>query len=186
MTDARFPIEGVSYATGAEAARYRMAGAWVEATASDVLRATARRLPKKTALISEERRMTFAEFDSASEKLGAALTESGLRPGDRALFQMGTVNETAVALFACFKAGIVPVCSLPQFREIEMRELARQPEAKAWFVQADFSGFDLVGFVGKIAAEFSTIRQIVVVRGPVPAGMRGFDELIASSMSLDR
>jgi len=180
MADARFPIEGVSYQTREEAARYRKAGAWVETTAGDVLRATAERLPGKLALISEESRMTYAELDSASERLGAALIELGLRAGDRALFQMGTVNETAVALFGCFKAGIIPVASLPQYREIEMRELARQSEAKAWFVQADFSAFDLVGFVRKVAGEFPAIRHIVVARGAVPAGMHGFDDLIGS------
>lgn len=185
MSDVRFPIGGVTYTSCEDAARYRKAGAWVEATAGDTLRMTAMRLPDKTVMITEERRMTFAEFDSESERLGAALVELGLRPGDRALFQMGSVHETVVALFACFKAGIVPVCSLPQHREIEMRELARQSEAKAWFIQADFGAFDLVGFVEKIAAEFSTIRQIVVARGPAPTGMHGFDELI-ETQTLDR
>jgi len=157
----------------------------VEVTAGDVLRATAMRLPEKIALISEDRRMTYAELDSASERLGAALIESGLCPGDRALFQMGTVIETAVALFACFKAGIVPVCSLPQYRGIEMRELARQSEAKAWFVQADHSAFDLVGFVGEIVSEFPAIRLAVVARGLAPAGMRGYDELMGSQTLKD-
>ena len=180
MADIRFPIEGVSYPSSEDAARYRKGGGWVEATAGDVLRATAKRLPDKVAIISEGRRMTFAEFDACSEKLGAALIQLGFRPGDRALFQMGSVHETAVALFACFKAGIVPVCSLPQFREIEMAELARQSEAKAWFVQADFGAFDLVGFVSKLAAEFPAVRDIVVARGPAPGGMQSYDALIAS------
>ena len=144
MADVKFPIDGVAYLSPAQSARYRAAGAWVESSAGDALRSTARRLPQKWALISREHRLSYAEFDAASERLGAALLGLGLAPGDRALFQMGTVIETAIALFACFKAGVVPVCSLPQYREIEMGELARRSEAKAWFVQADFSAFETV------------------------------------------
>ena len=180
MPDVRIPIEGVAYLDPAESARYRSVGAWVESTAGDVLRSRARELPKKWALISQERRMTNAEFDAASERLGAALLGLGLAPGDRALFQMGTVIETAIALFGCFKAGVVPVCSLPQYREIEMSELARRSEAKAWFVQADFSAFDLVGFALKLAAGFPEIREIIVARGVPVAGTRSFDALIES------
>ncbi len=180
MADTRFPIEGVTYLSPADSARYRAAGAWVESTAGEVLRSMARELPNKWALISQERRLSYAEFDAASERLGAALLGLGLAPGDRALFQMGTVIETAIALFACFKAGVVPVCSLPQYREIEMGELARRSEAKAWLVQADFSAFDLAGFAAKVATGFPGIREIIVARGAPVAGTRGFDALIDS------
>src|SRR3990172_3652546 len=169
MREVRFKIEGFTSLTAAAAGRCRAAGAWVESTAGDVLRAMARGVPKKWALVSQERRMSYAEFDAASERLGAALLGLGLVPGDRALFQMGTVIETAIALFGCFKAGVVPVCSLPQYRDIEMGELARRSEAKAWFVQADFSAFDLAGFAVKRAAGFPEIREIIVARG-APGG----------------
>ncbi|HZH08160.1 MAG TPA: hypothetical protein VEY69_15920, partial [Lautropia sp.] len=52
----------------------------------------------------------------------------------------------AVALLACYKAGIVPVCSLPQHREVEIGQLAQLAGATGYFVQADFSSFDLVAF----------------------------------------
>ncbi len=180
MANIMFPIDGVTYLGPADSVGYRTAGAWVESTAGDALRSVAKRLPKKWALISQEQRMTYAEFDAASERLGAALLGLGLVPGDRALFQMGTVIETAVALFACFKAGVVPVCSLPQYREIEMSELARRSEAKVWFVQADFSTFDLAGFAVKLAAGFADLQEIIVARGTAVAGTRSFDALIDS------
>lgn len=180
MADTRFPIEGVTYPDPADSRRYRAAGAWVESTAGEVLRSMAKGLPNKRALISQEQCLTYAEFDVASERLGAALLGIGLAPGDRALFQMGTVIETAIALFGCFKAGVVPVCSLPQYREIEMSELARRSEAKAWFVQADFNAFDLVGFAVKLAAGFPKVQEIIVARGAPVAGTRSLDALIGS------
>jgi salicylate---[aryl-carrier protein] ligase len=185
MPDARYPNPGVTYLSASDSARYRSGGAWLDRSAGDMLRAAARRSPTKLALVAQERRLTYADFDEATERLGAALLELGLAPGDRALFQMGTVVETAIALFGCFKAGLVPVCTLPQHREIEMGELARRSEAAAYFVQADFSAFDLTSFALKMAAESTSIRTIIVARGAAGAGpgTHGFEPLI-DSMSL--
>src|SRR4029453_6472381 len=108
MPDANYPIPGVAYLSATDSARYRSGGAWLDCSAGDMLRAAAPRSPTKWALVSHERRLTYAEMDEATERLGAALLELGLQPGDRALFQMGTVIETAIALFGCFKAGLVP------------------------------------------------------------------------------
>jgi len=181
MPDARHPIDGVEYLSAADAARYCKGGAWVESTAGDMLRAAARRTPDKPVLVSYEVRLSYRELDELTERLGAALLDLGLRPGDRALFQMGTVAETAVALFGCFKAGIVPLCSLPQYREIEMGELARRSQARAWFVQADFSAFDLLGFANKLAQDFPSIEHLIVARAKnSPDGCAGLEQLIES------
>ena len=180
MPDARYPIQGVAYLSDDESTRYRAGGAWVESSAGDMLRAAARRTPGKLALVAQERRLTYGELDEATERLGAALLELGLQPGDRALFQMGTVVETALALFGCFKAGLVPVCTLPQHREIEMGELGRRSEATAYFVQADFSAFDLTGFAAKLSADIDSIREIIVARGPARPGTRSLEALIDS------
>ena len=180
MPDANYPIPGVAYLTADDAARYRSGGAWLDCSAGDMLRAAARRSPTRWALVTQERRLTYAELDEATERLGAALLELGLAPGDRVLFQMGTVIETAIALFGCFKAGLVPVCTLPQHREIEMGELGRRSEATAYFVQSDFSTFDLSGFAVKLAADVATVREIIVARGATSSGTRSLEALIES------
>jgi len=178
MTDVRFPISGVAHVGRDDAARYLAGGDWVLNAAGDFLRETAQRFPDKAALVSRDRRLGYGEWDEASERLGAALLGLGLEPGDRALFQMGTVVETAIALFGCFKAGIIPVCTLPQHREIEIGELSARSNAKAHFVQADFSGFDLAGFAQSMAARQPAMRNIIVARGAAPAGTLSFDALI--------
>ena len=61
-----------------------------------------------------------------------------------------------------------------------MGELGRRSEATAYFVQADFSAFDLTAFARKLAAEVPTVREIVVARGPAAPGLRSFDALIES------
>ena len=123
----RYPIEGVVYPSAEDADRYAEVGAWNPSTAGDALRATAAQFPDKSAIVNDDRHLTYSEFDEASERLGAALLDLGLSPGDRALFQMGSVIETAIALLGCAKAGIVPVCTLIVFREQE--RISSPPQA---------------------------------------------------------
>jgi len=174
----RFPLPGISYVSETEAESYRRGGAWLSITAGDALRATARRLPSKVALIAPERRVTFSEWNDAAERLGAALLDLGLMPCDRALFQLGTGLETAISLFGCFKAGIIPVCTLPQHREVEIGDLATRTEANAHFVQADFSSFDLVAFAQLMADRHPPTRRIITARGRRHAGTLALEDLI--------
>ena len=175
----KYPIEGVAYPSAEDSARYQRVGAWHTLTSGDALREAALRAPNKCALVCDGRRVTYSEFDMASEKLGAALLDLGLHPGDRALFQMGSVIETAIALLACAKAGVVPVCTLPQHRAIEIGALAERSEPKAYFVQADFGAFDLVQFAAEMAATHSIPHLIVARAGKQMAGrVLDFESLI--------
>ncbi|SOY68539.1 AMP-dependent synthetase and ligase [Cupriavidus taiwanensis] len=183
MTGIHFPIEGVAYCPPADAARYFESGAWVDDTLGGALRKTARRTPEQLAVISDERSLTFAELDARSERLGAALHRLGLRPGDRAIFQMGTTLDTVIALMGCYKAGVVPVCAVPQYREVEIGQLAGQSAPRAYFVQADFSAFDLAGFARGMAQRHPSIAHLIVARGCSPAAAgplaeHGMDALI--------
>jgi pyochelin biosynthesis protein PchD len=158
------PIDGVTYCGTAEAVEYVRSGAWINQTVGDALRATAKVYPDRQAFISDERSITFLEFDEATDRLGAALLDAGLTTGDRAIFQMGTSVETAIALLACYKIGVIPVCSVPQHREVEIGQLAQQSSAKGYFVQADFSGFDLVAFAKKMMEQHPALKTLIVAR----------------------
>jgi non-ribosomal peptide synthetase component E (peptide arylation enzyme) len=177
------PIEGVVYPTVARATQSFASGAWVDSTVGDALRATARAYPDRPAFISDERSITFRELDEQTERLAAALLDLGLKTGDRAILQIGTNIESVLVLTACFKAGIVPVCSLPQHREVEIGQLAGQSGARAYFVQADFSSFDLVSFATKMIDRTPALRYLVVTRGSAP-GTSDIETLIAN-MPLD-
>ena len=167
----RFPINGVTYRAAAEAERYYATGSWFRGTAGSLLREAGIAVPDKAAVIDEAGTLTFGELDARSESLAAALLESGLRPGDRALFQVGSNAEIFVALYGCFKAGILPVCSLPQFREIEIGQLAERTSPKAYFVQADVHPtFDQAAFARRMQNVFPGITHLIVINGRAGAG----------------
>lgn len=178
-------IEGVVYCEGALAAKYISAGAWIDQTVGDALQATARRFPQKHAFVSDERSITFEALDQHTDRLGAALLDAGLAAGDRAIFQMGTTIETAIALLACYKIGVVPVCAVPQYREVEIGHLAEQSGAKAYFVQADIGSFDLVAFARQMMQRHAPLKHLIVARAAADPGAPQLEALIDET-PLDR
>ena len=178
MTAILSAIPGVTYPSAERAAAALASGSWVASTVGDALRATARRVPDRLAFISDERSISFRDLDERTDRLAAALLKLGLVTGDRAIFQLGTSVETAIVLLACYKAGIVPVCSLPQHREIEIGQLTTQSGARGYFVQADYSpSFDLVGFAAGMVERHASLQHLIVVRGG-SAGAHAMDALI--------
>jgi non-ribosomal peptide synthetase component E (peptide arylation enzyme) len=178
MDRARFPIDGVIYHAAGEAEAYRRSGAWIWSTLGDMLRDAAGAAPDVIYIAADDGDLTFAEVDAQSESLAAALLEIGLAPGDRAIFQLGTVKEIVVALFGCFKASVVPVCTLPQYREIEIGQLTQLSGAKAYFVQGDFSpSFDLAAFARRMKGEHKNLTALIVARGQAGAGEYDLAEL---------
>src|SRR2546428_5478083 len=158
-------IEGVIYTPSGSARDFLEKRLWIDLTVGEALRRTAARVPDRIAFASEEGELSFRQLDEQCERLGAALLDLGVRPGERAMFQMGTVLDTVVALSACYKAGIIPVCSVPQYREVEIGQLARLSGATLYFVQADFGSFDLVGFARGMQEKLPSLRPLIVVRG---------------------
>ena len=177
MTPVRFPIPGVTYHSADRTDACRASGAWIWSTFGDALRDAARTDSDREYIIAEDGTLTFAALDRRSESVAASLLQIGLKPGDRAIFQVGTVKELVVALFGCFKAGVIPVCTLPQYREIEIGQLARLSGANAYFVQADFSpAFDLSGFARRMMAEHG-LAHLVVLRGAAGSGEHSLEEM---------
>lgn len=130
MERVRFPIEGVTYHTAGESEAYRRSGSWIWSTLGEMLREAARERPDVAYITADDGSLTFSDVDATSESVAAALLEIGLKPGDRAIFQLGSVKEIVIALFGCFKASVIPVCTLPQYREIEIGQLTELSGAK--------------------------------------------------------
>lgn len=162
-------------------ARYLESDAWAGRNIGDELRAVARWRADRPALVTPEGRWTYRELDARTDAFAAGLlARTRLRPGDRVMFQMGNVAETVIAYYGVVKAGIVPVCTLPQHREREIRLLAEHTGARGHIVQADFGAGELTDFAMRLQKDCDVLDVLIVARGPVPAGAVGHDELTAT------
>ena len=160
------PIPGVIYRDEAFARRHLADGNWLDLTIGDSLRATAAASPGKLAVIGPAGRISFAELDAQTESFAASLLDLGLAPGDRVLFQLGTSIAYFVAFYGCMKAGVVPVCTLPQYRMAEMQHFARATAARAMLTDAEPGArFDQTGFGLELAAVCPGIEHVIAVGG---------------------
>jgi non-ribosomal peptide synthetase component E (peptide arylation enzyme) len=174
------PIPGVVYPDQGELDRYVAEGALGFDTLADGFRKTAARYPDNIALLGPRLSVTYAELDSASTRLGAALLALGLEPLDRVVFQLGNSAELVIAFLACVKAGLIPICTLAAHREHEIGYLANLAEAKLHFVQGDDAKFDDIAFAREMQQRAPTLKLIVQVRGKPRDGVLQLERLIES------
>jgi non-ribosomal peptide synthetase component E (peptide arylation enzyme) len=160
------PIPGITYRQSEYAHDQLQRGNWLDMAIGESLRRTSKQQPDKVAVIDPGGPVTFRELDARSESVAASLLNMGLKPSDRALFQVGTTKEFFTAFFGCMKAGVVPVCTLPQYRLSEMRHFAEITSAKAMFVQANITpSFDQVAFALELAKTCPGLKHVIVVAG---------------------
>lgn len=88
-----------------------------------MLRRTARRLPNKVAVIDGERRYTYRQLDSYSDRFAAALAKQEVTKGDRVGILAPNCVEFEIAFFGIIKAGAVVTTINSGYRE---REIAHQ------------------------------------------------------------
>ena len=178
--------------------RYRAAGYWGSKTIGDEFRAVAAAHPGAEALVTDERRLTYAELDGRSDAIAARLAGTGLRPGDPVIMQVGNTAETVESFYALLKMGAVPVCTLIPFGHHEIDAIARITGARAHLVQADLPDRDLAAFAAETRDAVPGMELILTIRGdaagatriddapgarPAPADDRDPDEIAILQLS---
>lgn len=73
----------------------------------EILRERVQERPQHTFIVHEGRRVTYREFDAATNRCAHALQALGLERGERVTVAMGNSIEYLVALFGILKAGAV-------------------------------------------------------------------------------
>lgn len=100
--------------TSAEAAQYRAAGWWTDATLSYFVAGHAASIPDKPAYIDFEasgsgKVLTWSQFDTAATNLAAQLQALGVARGDRVAVWHGDTSSIHVLLIAIERCGAVTV-----------------------------------------------------------------------------
>lgn len=165
QTHVSAPIPGVVYPRQSDLDRYLEARCLAPETLTAGFRSAAERFPRNVALRGPGLRISYAELDSRSSRLGAALLNSGLRPLDRVIFQLADSAELIIGFLACLKAGLIPICTLAAHREIEIGYLAELAEARLHFIQGDNPKFDDAAFARKMQEKVPSLGWILQARG---------------------
>ncbi len=74
-----------------------------------ILEASVERYPSHTALVFGERRWTYTQWHNRVRRFAQALSDMGVRPGDRVAFYVSTSENSVTTYFACQILGAVAV-----------------------------------------------------------------------------
>ena len=102
-------------------------------TLTSALEHASRRKPEQIAIISGEERISYGELDRDTSALARWLLARGVHPGDRVALHWPNSTDLVVLLFACFKAGAVPVPLNVRLKASELAWILRDADVSLYF-----------------------------------------------------
>ncbi len=142
-------------------------------TLGEVLPAAARRFGDKTALVIDGRTMSFNQLDQVSNRLANGLHGIGVGTGDRVTLYAQNCWEWVVSYYAIHKLGAVANPINVMLTPEEVGYVVDDCGAVALLASRD-KGAPLLDLIAG-----GSLKEIVIFGDDVPAGARGFDDLVA-------
>ncbi|MEU7576218.1 acyl-CoA synthetase [Streptomyces sp. NPDC041068] len=109
-------------------------------TVDGVLRRSARRTPRRTALRYGERSWTYEELDDAVSRAAAVLRGHGLAPGDRVGAYAHNSDAYLIGFLGCARAGLVHVPVNQNLSGDDLAYIVRQSGSALVLVDPDIAG----------------------------------------------
>jgi acyl-CoA synthetase len=149
----------------AVAAEYRAAGWWGDTTVGDAVAEWARDRPTGDAIITDDRRATWAEYDERATALARVLAGTGLRRGARVAVLLPDGVAVHVVFVACERAGLTIVGLGHRAGDDEIGHLVALTRADALVTLAEHRGHPTTELVAKLSARGANVQHHLVVDG---------------------
>jgi len=131
----------------------------------EFLERSADRLPDKVALITQSRRMTFAEVEAEANRLAHALKRLGAEYGDRIAVYMDNSYEAVVGIFAILKADSIFLVINPTTKKEKLSFILNNCRAKGIITQK-----------GKLNTVKSACGSVPSIKFMVASGLKDTEE----------
>ncbi len=121
-------------------------------TIGDLLRDVAISEPETIAFVDNERRLTYAGWDRASDLAAGALWNAGVRPGDAIAVLLPPSFDYPITYLAAAKIGCVTAGINPRFGPDEIEHIVRSPGAVVVVSDRDVPGAERIMAPSELAA----------------------------------
>ncbi|RKF17595.1 2,3-dihydroxybenzoate-AMP ligase [Altericroceibacterium spongiae] len=145
------------------ARRYRERGYWRGDTFPEVLERQAADRRDALVVIGGDERWTYGELAERAETMAAGFLKLGLKPGDRVVVQLPNIPAFFAVTFGLFRAGLIPVFTLPAHRLTEIIHFVRKSEASALVIADEFDGFDYRPLAAAVKEAVPALAHVVVI-----------------------
>jgi len=157
--------------------KYREKGYWEDRTLADTFSEVCERYANRVAVCNATTEVTYAQLDHRARNLALNLLDTGLKPGDIVVLQLGNVLEFVYAYFALLKIGVRPILALHTHRYRELKQFAQISHAVAMFTANRAKDCDFADIVNRIEAECHALK-LKFMLGKVTEGFHSLAELI--------
>ena len=141
--------------------------------------ATAERFADQPAVVDGDTRLTHAELFEAARMFGAALVDSGVRPGDRVAIWTFNSAEWIVAAVGLWQVGATLVPINTRFKGLEASDILRRSRARVLVTTTDFLGADYVEMLNATGVRLPHLETIVAANGPAREGTTSWADFLA-------
>ncbi|MGE3619445.1 MAG: class I adenylate-forming enzyme family protein [Acidimicrobiia bacterium] len=138
----------------------------------DLVSGAAKRAPSSTAVVFEDRQITFAELDDRVGRLGGALRSAGLVPGDRVALLAANELEYMEIQGACLRSGFTLVPLNTRLADPELAYIVGDAAPKVFI---GGRGFDQR--VARIAGD-AGVKQVLGLGAPT--AVDPYDQVLAA------
>ncbi len=125
-------------------------------TLKQVLEEAAKRYGGKTAIVSGERRLSYAELDEASNKVANALIKMGLGKGDRVVTLLPDTPEFIITYFGVVKSGGITVRLNPRAKIEELASFIDDCQPKVLVTESS-----VLGTLMPALPRFKSIKKVI-------------------------
>ncbi|MGC8810126.1 MAG: class I adenylate-forming enzyme family protein [bacterium] len=138
-----------------------------------ILTLVANKFPARTAIIFEEKRFTYREFNARVNRLAQALLRMGLRKGQKVAVLLFNSNEFVEAYFATAKIGGVFTPINFRLAQEEMRFILNHSDARFFIFGEEF-----LDAVKKSKSHLPKVEFFILVGGKKVKGFFHFETLL--------
>jgi acyl-CoA synthetase (AMP-forming)/AMP-acid ligase II len=147
-------------------------------TFGQMLQESVTRHPDHPAILFQEQRYTYREFQQAVDSFAKTLIALGLCREDKLGLLLPDWPEYSIALYACAKLGVIVSPMNPIYRKMEALTVLNHLEAKALVIPEEWRDFRFVDLLQEIRPEIPSLQHIIV-KGHPGEGMLSFQNLLS-------
>src|ERR1700688_1002933 len=143
------------------------------------LRYAEQQFPRKTAVVCQDLRFTYAEFGNRVGRLAGALRDAGAQPGDRVAFLSLNCHRLLEAYFGVLEAGCILLPLNIRLAAPELTYILNDSGATVLFLEQEFASL-----VDSFRRKLHTVRSFHQLDGSPQAAWlsdQTYEQMLASA-----
>ncbi|OPX44930.1 2,3-dihydroxybenzoate-AMP ligase [Ruminiclostridium hungatei] len=143
--------------------RFYRKNVWEPVTLGGALTLWSQRYGENVAVTENGRQLTYGQLETEAGSVAQGFLSSGFKRGDKIVLQIPNSMEFVIAIFALFKAGMIPVMALPAQRKTEIKGILEKSDARGYIIKDRYLGFDYKEMAREILSESCNGVRVIVL-----------------------